>query len=548
LLPLRWGWHLPALATTALVLLPLLAIVLTSLGGSGSTWPHLAQTVLPGAALQTFALLAAVTGLSLCVAAPAAWLVTAYDFPGSGVLRWALILPLAIPTYIMAYVYAELLDFPGPLQTLLRDMTGWQSRRDYWFPEIRSFWGAVFILSLALYPYVFLAARAAFRLQSASVIDAARTLGRSGYAIFFRAALPLARPALAAGLMLVAMECLNDIGAVQFLGIRTLTASIYDTWLHRSDMAGAAQLSLVLLGFIITLLLLERAMRGGRRYAASTRSPAAFTARRLAGGKAFAASFLCFVPVLAGFILPVAFLLEKAPVFFTQALDAGFAAALGNSLLLASLAGIFTVAAALLLAGAQRLAHSARFLSRLATTGYAVPGTIIALGIMAPLAAFDNAIDAVMRERFGVPTGLIFSGSLFALVFAYGVRFLAVAFNILDAGYQKLSPNLDAAAQALGSGTFRVFARIHVPLLRPALFAALLTVFVDSLKELPATLLLRPFNFETLATATYSLASLEQINQSSPFALAIVAAGLLPVLLLSRLPDGQKRRGSAEIH
>lgn len=538
--PPGWGWSLVAGTLCLAVLAPLAAIVVLARGGAEGVWPHLASTVLPIAVQQTLVLIVGAIFFSLVIAAPLAFIVSNYRFPGRGLLQWMLVLPLAIPTYIMAYAYTEVVDFTGPLQTAFRAMTGYTTRREYWFPEMRTLGGAIFIMTAALYPYVYVTARAAFETQARGVAEVARTLGRPGWPIFWTISLPLARPALAAGSAFVAMECLNDIGAVEFLGVRTITVSIYTTWLQRSSIAGAAQLALLLLGVVLLLLALERAARHSKRYHVASRSSVRAEPGHLTGWRAIAATVACSLPVFVGFAVPAYVLIEASLRYAAQSVTPDYWQALGNSLLLATFASVLTVGAALLAAAGLRLAPG-RIMSALvrwATAGYAIPGAVIALGIIIPLANLDNTVDAFMRAHFGVSTGLILSGSIFALLFAYLVRFLAVAFGAIEAGYAKMSPNLDAVARTLGHGTFGVFRDIHFPLLRTALGAAAILVFVDSLKELPATLLLRPFNFDTLATMTYGLASLEQFNQSAPYALTIVLAGVIPVILLTRSLSG----------
>jgi iron(III) transport system permease protein len=450
------------------------------------------------------------------------------------------VLPLAIPTYIVAYAYVELLDYAGPVQGALRSLFGWASYRDYWFPEVRSMGGAILILSLALYPYVYLSARASFVQQSVCVLEVARTLGRTSAGAFWSVALPLARPALAAGVALALMECLNDLGAVQYLGVQTLSVSIYTTWLQRSSLGGAAQIALVAVLFVLALMLAERAARGRGRFHHTTGRYRAIPFADLEGWRGAAAAAFCALPVLLGFVAPFALLLVQGLAHASDALAAGFWRAVGNSIGVAAAAAVATVVLGLSLAYARRVAPNAfvRIAVRSAGLGYALPGTVLALGLLIPLAAFDNRLDALLRSTFGISSGLILSGSLFVIVLAYAIRFLAVSLSALEAGFERLSPNLDAAARTLGETALSALWRVHIPLLVPALGAAALLVFVDGMKELPATLLLRPFNFETLATHVYSYAALEQFEQATLGALTIVAIGLLPVLLLHQAVAG----------
>ena len=534
------GWTIFAAVLAGIVLLPIGTIIVLSLSSQQNIWPHLLHTVLPRAMADTSTLMAGVGALSLVLGTGAAWLVTMYRFPGRALLDRLLVLPLAMPTYIVAYCYVELLDYAGPVQQMLRALFGWHSARDYWFPEIRTLGGCVLVLSAVLYPYVYLSARASFAQQSVCVLEVARTLGQTPLGAFRSVAVPLARPALAAGVALVLMECLNDLGAAQYLGVQTLTVSIYTTWLQRSSLAGAAQIALVALLLVGALLLGERAARGGARVHHTTGRYRSIPFSDLKGWRAFLVSAACSVPVIAGFILPLSVLLAQASTYLSEALMIDFWRAVRNSVSVAGTAAITTVAVGLALVYARRLTANAlvRFVVPIASLGYALPGTVLALGLLLPLAALDNATDALLRSSFGLSSGLLLSGSLFVIVLAYTVRFLAISLGSLEAGFEKLSPNLDAVARTLGETAFSSLLRVHVPLLVPALGAAALLVFVDGMKELPATLLLRPFNFETLATHAYSYAALEQFERASLGALTIVLIGLVPVLLLHQAVAG----------
>jgi iron(III) transport system permease protein len=534
------AWTAAVAALAAVVALPLATIVVLSFNAPDNAWPHLMRTVLPGALADTALLMVGVGLLCLVFGTGAAWLITMYRFPGRAVLDRLLVLPLAMPTYIIAYCYVELLDFSGPVQRLLRASFGWQTARDYWFPEVRTLPGAIIVLSAVLYPYVYLSARASFVQQSVCVLEVARTLGRTSRQTFWAVALPLARPALAAGAALALMECLNDLGAVQYLGVQTLTVSVYTTWLQRSSLGGAAQIALVILLVVLALMLVERAARGGSRFHHTTGRYRSIPFSDLEGWRRYAAAAFCCLPVLAGFVAPFAVLLAQASVHVSDALAVGFWRAVRNSVSIALVAAVVTVLIGLVLAYARRLVPGAfvRTAVRAAGLGYALPGTVLALGLLIPLAALDNRIDALARDLLGISTGLLLSGSLFVIVLAYAIRFLAVSIGALDAGFERLSPNLDAAARTLGETTLSALWRVHMPLLLPALGAAALLVFVDAMKELPATLLLRPFNFETLATHVYSYAALEMFDQTALGALTIVLIGLLPVLLLHEAVAG----------
>lgn len=525
----------------AFVLAPLLGLVALAAAGSNGLWPHLVRYVLPGAAVETALLLGGVGVTVAVLGTVTAWLVSAYRFPGRRVLSWALLLPLAMPTYIVAYAYVDVLHPLGPLQSGLRHLLGVSDPRGLAFPEVRSLGGCVLLLGFVLYPYVYLNARAAFAMQSADVLDAARTLGASGVVLFLRVAVPLAWPAVAVGLGLALMEALNDVGAAEFLGVETLTRSVYVTWVTRSSPGGAAQIALCLLGLVAALVALERAAR--RRANPASAGPAEATRRALGPVGGSLALLVCAVPVLAGFGLPALHLAVSA---WRRVAQHGMPAELGgwiwHSTLYAGLATGFALCAGLLLAFTARVTRRARPM-RVACLGYAVPGTVLAAGLLTPLGLLDNALSDAVRAVFGVSVGLVLSASGAALGAAYVIRFLAIPAGALEAGYAKLPRALDDAGHAFGASGRRVLTRIHLPLLAPALAAGGLLTFVDCMKELPATLLLRPMNTETLATAVFAEASRGTYEDGAVAALAIVLLGLLPVALLG-LRRGAGRRGS----
>lgn len=532
-------WTAAAAIVLLLIGLPLATLVVLALSPAENIWPHLAANVLPRALVDTLLLLAGVGLLTACAGTAAAWVVTMYRFPGRALVDRLLIIPLAMPTYIVAYCYADLFGYAGPVQAALRGLFGWADARAYWFPDVRSTGGAVFILSSVLYPYVYLTARASFVQQSVCVLEVARTLGCTPLATLVRVALPLARPAIAAGVALALMECLNDIGAVQYLGVETLTLSVYATWLQRSSLAGAAQISVVLLLFVVAVFAVERAGRSRAQFHHTTGRYRSIPFSDIEGWRGVAVCLLCALPFVAGFGVPFVVLAANALTTAGPAAS-GLWRAAANSIMLAAATAAVAVALAVLVAYARRIAPNSltRPAIRIAGLGYAVPGTVLALGLLLPLAAFDNAVDSLARSTLGVPLGLVLSGSLAALILALTIRFLAVALGSIEAGFERISPNLDAAARALGESAVSTLHRIHLPLLMPALGAGGLLVFVDAMKELPATLLLRPFNFETLATHVFSLAALEQFEQAAFGALMIVLAGLAPVLLLHHAVAG----------
>ncbi|WP_245504828.1 ABC transporter permease [Aquabacter spiritensis] len=545
----------PALVA-GFVLLPILALGIIAARGSGDLWPHLIAYVLPDAVSQTLILLAGVGLLSFFVAVPCAFLVATCEFPGRRLLDWALLLPLALPGYIVAYSYLDLLHPLGPVQGVLRFALGIASPRDFRLPDVRSVGGCIFVLSCVLYPYVYLSARASFLMQSAAALDVARSLGASRTRAALRIALPMARPAIVAGLTLVLLEVLGDIGASEFLGVRTLTVSIYATWVNRSNLPGAAQIALVMLALVLVLVAAERLARRRARYttAAAGRPPARVCLR---GGKAAGATLLCALPVLLGFVAPVWHLATAA----AQRLEfSGLSPALlleaRNSALLAGGGTLVAIALGLVVTVGQRLSArpAASVLARIASLGYAVPGTVLAIGLLTPLAGFDNWVDAAARETFGVSTGLLISGSGGALVIAYAIRFLAIPIGGLEAGFTRMSPHLDMAARSLGATGASAVRRIHLPLLRPALATAALMVFVDGMKELPATLLLRPLGVETLATHIYGEAARGTYEDGALAALLVVLVGLVPVVILARISgaafgatqSSSARRGEAQ--
>lgn len=537
----RFVWL--ALVCAGLVALPVLALLATALSPqAASIWPHLAANVIPVALADTAALLLGVALLCGVVGVATAWLVTQYEFPGRRALEWLLVLPLAIPTYLTAYIYVELLGFQGPLQSALRALTGYRSLRDYWFPDPRNLAGAIFVMGIVLYPYVYLGVRALFGLQSAAIVESARTLGASRGTLFWRIGLPMARPALAAGLTLALLETLNDIGASEHLGVRTLTLSIYTTWLNRGSLAGAAQIACVMLLIVVALMLAEARLRSHRRFALPVRQPRAVGRARLSGAAAWIATAACALPVALGAGLPIGFLLVEILQrgLLTQ-VDAALLSQLGAALLLSGVAAAIVVAAGLGVAMACRAGREPWLpgLARVASLGYALPGTVLALGLLVPLAAFDNAFAEASKALFGYSPGLVLIGSGVALVIAYVVRFLAVAISGVQSGMARVSPRIDDAARALGADSGEVMRRVHWPLARPAIAAAALLVFVDCLKELPATLLLRPLNIDTLATIVYGHASRGVFEDGALAALLIVLAGLYPAIILARASAGR---------
>ena len=527
---------LAALLVAVLVAVPVLVVLASVFEPAGAVWAHLWATTLADLVLTTLALVAGVAIGTAVIGTGVAWLVTMCRFPGARSFEWLLLLPLAMPAYIMAYAYTDALQFAGPLQTGLRDAFAWR-RGDYWFPEIQSLGGAIAMLTLALYPYVYLLARAAFVEQSVCVLEVSRTLGRGPWRAFAAVALPLARPAVAGGVALALMETLADFGTVQFFGVDTFTTAIFRTWFGLGDPKAAAQLAAVLMLLVLGLVLAERLSRGGARYHHTSRRYRPLPQPRLAPVAATLAWLACALPMLLGFAVPAGILLRLALTGGDPLFGWAFLGYAGNSFILAGSAALLIVGAALLIAYGQRLAPSRlmRGVARLSGLGYALPGSVIAVGILIPFAALDNAVDAWMRRSFGISTGLLLSGTVVALLYAYLARFLAVGLNAVEAGLGKITPSMDAAARTLGRGPGATLAQVHAPIMLGSLATALILAFVDVLKELPATLIVRPFNFDTLAVRAYTLASDERLAQSSTAALCIVAVGLLPILILSRM-------------
>ena len=525
----------------ALVALPVLSVFASfwSAGESVETLRHLIATIIPSALLQTSLLGAAVVAGVVVVGAATAWLVATCEFAGRRIFEWALLLPLSMPAYIVAYAYTDYLQYAGPLQTALREGFGWQ-RGDYWFPEIRSLAGAAFVFIVVLYPYVYLLARTAFLARTAAMMDAARSLGQTPWQTWWSVNLPLARPAIAAGALLALMETIADYGAASYFGLQTFTTSIYRAWFSLGDRLAASQLAAVLLVLVLALFYVEHRASGRARFFTPTASQRPAARSALTRGRSAAAVAICVLPVLLGFVVPVLLLLRLLLPAWQSVDWARYATWLANTLMIGVAAAIVALIAVVALAytarSTTRGAPSAlvRSAVRLMSLGYAVPGAVIAVGILVPLAAFDNRLDSAVQSAFGVGTGLLLTGSVFALLYGYLVRYFAVAYQAVEAGLTRITPAMDASARSLGSTPLDTFVRVHLPILRPSILAAGLLVFVDVMKELPATLVLRPFNFDTLAVIAYQMASDERLGQAALPALTIVLAGVVPVALLSR--------------
>jgi iron(III) transport system permease protein len=542
---LHWRWQAPAIgaiavAAAALAVAPLVSLIVLAFGDTGDLWAHLARYVIPPALMQTALLLAGVAAITTIVGAGTAWTVTTFAFPGRDALTWLLPLPLAIPTYIVAYVYVDILDALGPVQSTLRAIFGWRSAADYRFPNIRSLGGAILLFSFVLYPYVYLAARAMFQTQGRLFTEAARMLGAQPWELARRITFPLARPAIAVGAALALLETLNDIGASEYLGVQTLTLSIFTTWLNRGSLAGAAQMACLLLVIVAALIVLERYGRQRRAFTALGTDGRLASRITLAGPGRWIAAGACFLPVLLGFLLPAGYLLREV---IGRGLLAGFDTNLVRYTLttvaLASTATAITLVVGFLAVTALRYTKRPTIAGcvNIAGIGYAVPGTVLALGLLSPLVVVDDAINALIRAFTGQGIGLLLTGSAAALVIAYVIRFLAIATGFAQAGFSRIPIEFDDVARLLGAEAGTLARTIHLPLARPAIWGAALLVFVDCLKELPATLLLRPLNVETLSTYIYQFATRGSFEQGSLAALIIVAVGIPPVIRITRYTD-----------
>ena len=529
-------WSLAALLIAAGVLMPIIAILILAFFPSDNIWSHLLATTLPRYLTTTLALMLCVGFGAACIGAGTAWLVTRYRFWGVRSFEWLLLMPLAIPAYVGAYALVDLLEYAGPVQNALRGMMGWKNAQDYWFFEIRSFGAASFVLVMALYPYVYLLSRAAFREQSGAAEEVAQSLGSHAFLRFWKIGLPLARPAIAAGTAIVMMETINDFGAVDYFAVQTLTTGIFSVWLEGSNAGGAAQLATLGLCLIIILVLLEKNGRSKMRFFSLSTHDRPVLQQKLRGRQAVFASVFCFLPVLFGFIVPTLVLALHAVRKLDYWKDADLYAALWNTVFVGAIAAFFTVIAGLVMVYGVRLSQQKlpRLLLPLTTIGYAAPGAVLAVGILIPLAAFDNALADFILALTGREIGLILTGTSFAIILAYFVRFFAIAQGAADTAMERVSPNLSQAARSLGRSKREILVQIFLPLIKGSLGSALVLVFVDCVKELPATMLLRPFNFSTLATRTHDQASLENLPQAAPAALLIILVGLLAVGLLAR--------------
>ncbi len=498
------GWTFLVMAIALIIATPILFVFSSIFTNSGDIWQHLASTVLKDYITNSLWLMLLV-GAGVClIGVGTAWLVTMCRFWGSRWLEWGLLLPLAAPAYLLAYAYTNMLDYFGPVQSTLRSIFGWGSVDDYWFPNYRT-------------------------------IEASRSLGCNPWRSFFTIALPLARPSIVAGLALALMETLNDLGTVEYFGINTFTTGIYRTWLGLGERAAAAQLAACLMIFILLLILLERRSRSAAQYYERSSSIKRLTPFELKSWRSLLALAACLIPVILGFIIPAGYLLQLTLNNLDSVFDGEFVDLAQHSFILAGITAIAAMTISLFMAYGQRL-ESNWFMKtavRIAGMGYAIPGSVIAVGVLIPVAGLDNAIDRWMQATFNISTGLLLSGTVASLIFAYLVRFLAVAFGSVESSLNKISPNLDDASRSLGYGSTSTLWKVHTPLMTGGLITSAMLVFVDVMKELPATLVIRPFNFDTLGIRVYQYASDERLAEAAAPALAIVLVGIIPVILLS---------------
>ncbi|HDO1329537.1 TPA: iron ABC transporter permease [Aeromonas veronii] len=535
----NFGWMTGSWAIALLLGLPVIALLFSAFSAEGDLFRHLADTVLLDYLGNTLGLLVGVVLLSLLFGVPTAWLVAMCQVPGRRALQWALMLPMAMPSYIVAYVYTDLLDYSGPLQAGLRALFGWNSPADYWFPAIRSLGGAAWVLALVLFPYVYLLTRASFLEQSVSLIHSSRLLGCTPWQSFRRLSLPLARPAIMVAVSLVAMETLADFATVHFFAINTLTTAVYDTWLGYGSLATAAKLSCLMLLAVVLLIALERRSRSRQQVFQKSMGHEQPLRYPLKGMSRALAAFWCWGLVLAGFGLPFVILLDYGVRYFELSWTPEFVRFAGNSLLISALTALLAMGIALLLGFFRRLDGGIKSLLplRIAAMGYAMPGTVLAIGVLVPLTALDFAINDLAEWLGRQGPGLLLTGTITAIVFGYLVRFVAIAIGSVESSMGKISPSLDMAARSLGQGDGGMLRRVHLPLVRRGLFAGAMLVFIESMKELPAALLLRPFNFDTLATHVYQFVSDEMLERGALGAIVIVLVGLLPLIWVNRSLD-----------
>lgn len=533
----KWysSWSISSYIVAAILVLPLFCLVVESLVPDKDVFTHLIDTVLADYVINTILLIVAVVSVSLLIGVPLAFLLANYQFPGAKFFNWGMLLPLAMPSYLMAYIYTDWLEYAGPVQRALRDIFQWQTKSDYYFFEIRSLFGAALVLSLVLFPYVFLIVKTAFKEQASSFAQAGKMLGKSPWQIFLSISLPLARPAIAVAASLVAMETLADFAAVNYFAVNTLTTAVYDTWLGYGSLTAAAKLSVIMLIMIFFFISLERISRSKQRTFANN-SESQHLLKTIQGKRAWFATAVCILVLVFAFFLPVVYLADMAWQYKSQALSSQFFQYGLNSLSLALTVAFVCLWLAMIVVVFKRFSQGfwANVPLKLASSGYAMPGTVLAIAILIPLTAIDHGINDYLISLDFAPIGLIFTGTIFAIGFAYVIRFIAVAIGSLESSFERISPSVDDASVMLGKNRWQTFIGIHLPLIKRGALTAVLLVFIEAMKELPAALLLRPFNYETLATYVFQYVSDEQLELASMAAISIVLAGLLPIILLNR--------------
>ncbi len=542
-LPIKYGrrykwrpdsWQILSFSIVFLVLLPLISILSNLFGPAGDAWQHIVDTNLLHYIRTSALLILGTTLLSALIAVSSAWAIAFYDFPGRRFFEWALILPLALPAYISAYAYIGILDYDSLVQQLLAPLLPLPIREYF-----MSLSGAIFIFAFALYPYLYLITRIAFQRQSRTILESARLLGHSSRSIFWKVALPLSRPAIAAGLALIFMETMNDYGLVKYFGVYTFTTGIFEAWYELDASAAATRLSALLMLLTFGMIGLELWQRRQKGYASSSNMDLTLSRVKKRGSKAIFPLVVCFLPFFFGFLLPGTQLASWS-IGSIGKLESEFLTPFLNSMMLASTTAIIIVAVALVVVYTTHLHRSTemKLLSKISTLGYSIPGAIIAIGIIAPFVYFQRTVHEFMTGVFGISTGLFLSSTIGFLLIGYTIRFLALAFNPLESGFERNCRNLDEAARILGRTPLQALREVDLPLLRGTIFTAAILVFVDVLKDLPLTLLLAPPNFPTLATEAHYLAENEVIAQAGTIASAIVLAGMIPVYILNRLMTG----------
>lgn len=533
----RWSFSFITATLIAFIFIfPIASIVWLSFSVETLQWRHLMSTVLPRYLTNSLVLMAGVGFVSLFLGTSLAYLVTNIKFPGAKVIKYALFLPLTMPSFIAAYAWVELLEYAGPLQTSLRATMGWTSARDYWFPDIRSRFGAILVLSFALYPYVYLLARSAFRELPLSGHDVARSLGLGHVRQFWRISLPQARPAIVAGTAIVMMETLNDFGTVDFFAVQTLTTGIFSLWLESYNTGGAAQLALFAVVIVAALLFLERLGRRNARFNKSGRQLARVKPQSVSNLMSSFAFLFCLVPIFIGFIIPLFVLVRPTLNDINLWTDIELWSAAGHSLLLGFVSATLVVFLSMIMVLGLKDNKTllGKYIPTVSTLGYAFPGAVLGLGILIPLATLDNWAADKIYFMTAVDPGLLLTGTAAALVIAYCVRFFAIGVGASEAGLAAITPSIPHVAQSLGLGRSSLVWRIYQPLMRGSLASAMVLVFVDTVKELPATLLLRPFNFETLSTHTYGQATLENFNATAPPALLMIGLSFGAIIVLAK--------------